>query len=99
MINIKLDKYSAEDVKAIQLLREFGYSDEEIQRLYDRQKEKDEQTMTIEKANDLLTGTGAYIYKRDGVYHWVMVQDMSRNGYATVEEAYNDACRFISTKY
>lgn len=42
MITIKLDKYTAEDVKAIQTLREFGYSDEEIQKLYDRQKEKDE---------------------------------------------------------
>lgn len=42
MITIKLDKHTAEDIEAIQTLREFGYSDEEIQELYDAQKRKDE---------------------------------------------------------
>ena len=41
MVNIKLDKYSAEDIKAIQVLRSFGFPDEEIQKLYDKQKQKD----------------------------------------------------------
>ena len=40
MITIKLDKHTAEDIEAIQTLREFGYSDEEIQELYDLQKRK-----------------------------------------------------------
>lgn len=41
MITMKLDEHSAEDFKAIQTLRECGFSDEEIQMMYDRQKEID----------------------------------------------------------
>ena len=41
MVNIKLDKYSAEDVQAIQVLRSLGFPDEEIQKMYDKQKQKD----------------------------------------------------------
>ena len=43
MIDIVLDKHVAEDIKAINILKEHGYTEEEIQRLYDEQKKKDEE--------------------------------------------------------
>ena len=36
MITIELNEHSAEDVKAIMELRKLGFSDEEIQDIYDR---------------------------------------------------------------
>jgi len=41
MIEIKLDEHTTEDVKAIQELRCFGFSDEAIQKMYDDQKRRD----------------------------------------------------------
>ena len=41
MIDIKLDEHTTEDVKAIQELRRFGFSDEAIQKMYDDQKRRD----------------------------------------------------------
>ena len=41
MVTITLSEHSAEDVKAIQELRELGMSDEQIQKLVDRQTETD----------------------------------------------------------
>ena len=44
MITIQLNEHSAEDYRAIQQLRKLGYDEEEIQRLYDEQQEKDRQS-------------------------------------------------------
>jgi Holliday junction resolvasome RuvABC DNA-binding subunit len=44
MITIQLNEHSAEDYQAIQQLRKLGYDEEEIQRLYDEQQEKDRQS-------------------------------------------------------
>ena len=43
MITMQLNEHSAEDDRAIRLLRKLGYDEEEIQRLYDEQQEKDRQ--------------------------------------------------------
>lgn len=43
MITIQLNEHSAEDERAIQQLLKLGYDEEEIQRLYDEQQEKDRQ--------------------------------------------------------
>lgn len=40
-IHINLDDHTEEDVKAIQMMRELGFSEEEIQDAYDRQKKID----------------------------------------------------------
>lgn len=36
MVNIELTEHSADDVKAIQMLKKLGFSDEEIQAIYDK---------------------------------------------------------------
>ena len=41
MVTITLSEHSAEDVKAIRVLRELGMDDEQIQKLVDRQAEID----------------------------------------------------------
>lgn len=41
MIEIKLNEYSAEDVKAIQELKAMGFSDEQIQKWYDNSHNAD----------------------------------------------------------
>ena len=41
MIDIQLDAHTTEDVTAIQVLRSIGMPDEEIQKLYNKQKEED----------------------------------------------------------
>ena len=41
MITIQLDEHSAENVKAIQILKNLGMSDDEIQKYVDRQTEID----------------------------------------------------------
>lgn len=41
MINLQLDEHTKENMEAIQELRELGMSDEEIQKLVDRQNEID----------------------------------------------------------
>jgi hypothetical protein len=46
MITIEIDEHSKEDVEAIAILRELGMSDEEIQRMYNRQKEKNREKAT-----------------------------------------------------
>ena len=50
MITIQLNGHSAEDVRAIQQLRKLGYDEEEIQRLYDEQQEKDRKAKLKEGA-------------------------------------------------
>lgn len=40
-IHINLDNHTVEDVKAIQMMRELGFAEEEIQDAYDRQKKLD----------------------------------------------------------
>jgi Holliday junction resolvasome RuvABC DNA-binding subunit len=50
MITIQLNEHSAEDDRAIRHLRKLGYDEEEIQRLYDEQQEKDRQAKQKECA-------------------------------------------------
>ena len=52
MITMQLNEHSAEDDRAIQLLRKLGYDEEEIQRLYDEQQEKDRQAKLKEDDTD-----------------------------------------------
>lgn len=40
-IKIQLDEHTVEDYKAIKLLKDLGFTDEEIQSKYDKQKEID----------------------------------------------------------
>ena len=40
-IKIQLDEHTIEDYKSIKMLKELGFTDEEIQALYDKQKEID----------------------------------------------------------
>ena len=40
-IKIQLDEHTVEDYNAIKILKEIGFTDEEIQTIYDKQKEKD----------------------------------------------------------
>ena len=40
-INIQLDEHTLEDYKAIKILKDLGFTDEEIQSIYDKQKEID----------------------------------------------------------
>ena len=42
MITIQLNEHSAEDSKAIKELRELGFTDDEIQKLYDNEQKKRE---------------------------------------------------------
>lgn len=42
MVTIELNEHSAEDVKVIMELRKLGFSDEEIQKIYDRSKGRKE---------------------------------------------------------
>lgn len=41
MVTVKLDKHLVENYKAIKILREIGFTDEEIQKMLDRQAELD----------------------------------------------------------
>ena len=52
MITIQLNEHSAEDYRAIQQLRKLDYDEEEIQRLYNEQQEKDRQVKLKEERND-----------------------------------------------
>lgn len=52
MITMQLNEHSAEDYRAIQQLRKLGYDEEEIQRLYDEQQEKDKKAKI--KASEIL---------------------------------------------
>lgn len=52
MITMQLNEHSAEDARAIWLLRKLGYDEEEIQRLYDEQQEKDRQAKLKEGDTD-----------------------------------------------
>ena len=40
-IKIQLDEHTVEDYEAIKILKELGFTDEEIQSKYDKQKEID----------------------------------------------------------
>ena len=40
-IKIQLDVHTVEDYKAIKILKDLGFTDEEIQSKYDKQKEND----------------------------------------------------------
>ena len=40
-IKIQLDEHTVEDYKAIKILKDLGFTDEEIQSKYDKQKEID----------------------------------------------------------
>ena len=40
-IRIQLDEHTVEDYEAIKILKELGFTDEEIQAKYDKQKESD----------------------------------------------------------
>ena len=40
-IKIQLDEHTVEDYEAIKILKELGFTDEEIQEKYDKQKERD----------------------------------------------------------
>ena len=52
MVTMQLNEHSAEDYRAIQQLRKLGYDEEEIQKLYDEQQEKDRQSKI--KAKEIL---------------------------------------------
>ena len=44
-IKIQLDEHTVEDYKSIKMMKELGFTDEEIQVLYDKQKESDARKM------------------------------------------------------
>ena len=44
-IKIQLDEHTVEDYKAIKIMKEIGFTDEEIQTKYDKQKESDDRKM------------------------------------------------------
>lgn len=46
MVTIKLDKYAADYARGIQVLRELGVSDEEIQKKYDEEVRRREDAKT-----------------------------------------------------
>lgn len=46
MLNVNLDEHTVEDLAAIDIMRKLGFSEDEIQRKYNEQKNKD-------KKNDL----------------------------------------------
>ena len=51
-IKIQLDEHTVEDYEAIKILKELGFTDEEIQAKYDKQKESDGFTKGYRKAID-----------------------------------------------
>lgn len=41
MIKIQLNEHTTEDYKSIEIARQLGFSEEEIQKMYDKQQESD----------------------------------------------------------
>jgi hypothetical protein len=54
--------------------------------------------MTLTKANDILSGTTAFIYKKNDKYAWTAIMSEAE-GFDTVTEAYLDACAYLERGY
>jgi hypothetical protein len=54
--------------------------------------------MTLDKANDILSETTVFIYKKNDKYAWTAIMSEAE-GFDTVEEAYLDACAYLENGY
>ena len=54
--------------------------------------------MTLAKVNDILSGTTAFIYEKNGKYAWMAIM-AEADGFDTVSEAYLDACAYLEGGY
>lgn len=54
--------------------------------------------MTLAEANDILSGTTVFIYKKDDKYAWMSIMSEA-HGFDTVTEAYLDACAYLERGY